>query len=203
MQLLRGRSAKRSPKNYEDDAENSFLLLDERKQLIVRKVVKRWKAFKRQDRVVVPLEKEDEEDNLDLKNREAQFQAGKALPSSYFRLSLTGNDLAYKELESSAKRHDSKKGEGLRDFVGSLPKGWHPALKRSSEFVTLLDDDEFCDFDSEHGVEGHAISLPSFSSMPNLLDVNSNLYKLREARKCMRRASSNPEIKNTISYSSM
>lgn len=119
----------------------------------------------------------------------------KALPSSYFRLSVTGNDLAYRELETSAKRTESKKGERLRDFVGSLRKDWRPNLQRQSDYRALLDDDEFCDFDSEHGAEEPAVRLLSFSSMPNLLDVNSELYQLREARKSMRRASSDPEIK--------
>ena len=191
------KSFKRNIKRFEhdEDEENSFLMLDERKQAIVRKVAHRWKAFRRRERVVPVEKKDDVANNVEVEREDMRLKTGMALPSTYFRLSMTGNDLAYRHLETSAKRVESKKGVDLRELLGSLSRDWRHTLKKPSDFGTLLDDDEFCDFDSEDDGEKLASPLPRFNSMPNLLEVSSDLYKQREARKALRRALSDPEIK--------
>lgn len=149
--------------------------------------------YRRDDRIV-PSEREDPPSNRSSR-RNSLMKKSKLLPSTYFRLSVTGNDLAYRQLETSAKRNESRNGIGLHRVAESLGSGWQLTLGMAPEFPTLLDDDEVCDFDSDIGKEGLIPPLSKSFSMQNLLDVNSELYKLRESRQNIRRTFSHSNFK--------
>jgi hypothetical protein len=208
--FVRGMKSMKIKINADDDDDNSFENLNDRTKAIVRKAAMKWKAYKR------PHASEFDVSLTVSKNRkphrkslleamgdrlEVVSKGLGMLPIAAYKPAINYHDMAYEQLHHSGKlqppvtaRRSLK--DGLLTWFGRKAEGVADMMELELDSPLLLDDDEFCDFDSDDGVEQRRPHLRRNSSEPRFVNTDGldTMLTLVEAPVSRKRAKSYPSI---------